>query len=323
MMQRWFISVPVWGSKYHDVFEQCAAPALVHAALRLREQSPEEVDVRFVIHTDQPARVDQSALAGQPIIFRPVPNKTTYVTLQESHADALGLAAPGDRVVLLNADIVPSGNLLSRVDEHFRSGFEAVVLLGIRTARGPELPPVGEAPRRLLDWAWGHRHQIIRDLEWSSGTSMLPTNLFFAEGGAIVARGFHLHPAAVIKRDGLRMISTIDGDLLDNYEREKIHVVVDPDDCAILEVSPPERRFPVQPGRRLSPASVAASMISRASATHRWLFTHRICVAGDARATQVDVAPCDEILEIMGRPPPPPRTVRGRTPTRDGGRRPR
>lgn len=324
-MKRWLISVPVWGDRYHAVFERCAAPALVIAAQRLRDHllaRGEDCDVRFVVHTDNPQRVASSALSEQLTTFRPLPDKPTYVALQESHADALVQAQPGDRVILLNADIVVSGNLLVRADEHFRSGFEAVVLLGIRTAAGDELPPVGAAPRHLLRWAWEHRHQIIRDLEWSSGASMLPTNLFFEQDGNVVARGFHLHPAAVIKRDGLRMISTIDGDLLDNYERERVHVVTSSDDCAMLEVSPPDRRFPVRAGA-LTPAHVAASMAPRASAMHRWLFESRIEVAGDALRVDADRASCSEISARLAHPPatPPERIVRGRTPTRQIGRR--
>ena len=329
-MQRWLISVPVWGESYVRMFEEVAAPALL-AAVALLDLLGQTV--RFVIHTDAADRV-RAALPGQAVEVRPVDAQPTYVALQHAQADALRSTPVGDHVVLLNADIVISGNFLVRCAEHFARGKRAVVLLGIRTVAGPEPPPPGAPPRDLLEWAWAHRHQIIRDLEWPGGTSLLPTNLFFAQGDTVVARGFHLHPAAVIKHAATEFRSTIDGDLLDHFPREDIHVVVDPDDCAMCEVSPPSRRFPVREGLGLNPARVAVSMRSRASAMHCWLVTHRIGVAG---------SPCDcgdegavaEILKIMGQvgpsssqvkqravlpAGPPPRRFRGVVPAGPRGR---
>lgn len=295
-MSRWIISVPVWGESYVRTFAEAAAPALLAAVGRLH------VPVKFVMHTDQPERV-RAALPDQDVEFCRVGDRATYVALQEAHAEVVAASMFGDRVVLLNADLVVSGNLLERCAEHFDAGRLAIVLLGIRTVAGRERPPAGAAPRDLLAWAWDHRHQIIRDLEWPRGGSLLPTNLFFAAGGSVVARGFHLHPAAIIKQDDTDFSSTIDGDLLDCYPRDRIHVVVDPDDCSMCEVSPPERRFPVRDDGGMRPRRVAASMASRASATHLWLFTHRIGVVGPTRDCG-DEQVVGEILEIMSQAAP-------------------
>lgn len=295
-MSRWLISVPVWGERYVSTFEQVAVPSLLAAVDVLGEP------VKFVIHTDAPARV-RAALAGHEVEVRPVDPKPTYVALQQAHSDALLSAEAGDRVVLLNADLAISGNLLARCAEHFSSGKQAVVVLGIRTAGRAERPPAGASPRALLEWAWLHRHQIIRDLEWPLGTSYLPTNLFFARGASVVARGFHLHPVAVVRHDAIAFKSTIDGDLLDFFPREDIHVVVDPDDCSMCEVSPPERRFPVRDGAHLNPLRVATSMRTRASPMHRWLVTHRIGVIGDL-CDCGDEEVIAEILKFLGQEGP-------------------
>jgi len=286
------ISVPVWGSPaYMQIFTHAAAPALKRSLENLR------MPARFLIHTDQPDAA-RAALAGCEVEVRQVPNKSTYVALQESHADAVRRARVGDRVVLLNADLVVSNNFLARCMQHLDAGKDAVVLLGIRTTAGPDVP-AGMRPRELLAWAWAHRHQIIRDLEWPRGGSMIPTNLFFSgSGGSVVARGFHLHPAAIIKRADTKFSSTIDGDLLDCIPRSRIHVVVDPDDCAMLEVSAPERRFPVR-GGLLTPGQVAASMRTRASPTHCWLFRHRITVCGSPAQVSDDLVACDQILRLL------------------------
>ena len=307
------ISVPIWGAPYVRMFAEVAAPALLAAVQRLG------APVKFLIHTDAPAAV-QAALPGQQIEVRPVAAKSTYEALQNGHAEAVRCAAPGDRVVLLNADLVVSGNLLERCAEHAAAGVEAVVLLGIRTAAGPEKPPAGAAPRDLLTWAWAHRHQIIRDLEWGRGGSMLPTNLFWEVGGSVVARGFHLHPVMIVKHPNTDFKSTIDGDLLDCFSRDKIRVVVDPDDCSMLEVSPPERRFPVRPDI-MTVQGVAASMRSRASATHCWLFgAHRIGVCGSAEDVREDTAIAGEVLGLLGGPSSYPAPRRGSRPQR--GREP-
>lgn len=295
------ISVPVWGRPYLKLFAHHAAPALLHARDELWTRRG--VPARFLVHT---TRADEAtaraALPGAPVEAKYISNHPTYEALQSAHSEAVRAAAVGEHVVLLNADLVVSGNFLDACEGHLASGACAVVLLGIRTAIGADKPPVGAAPRALLRWAWDHRHQIIRDLEVPSGASLLPTNLFFTAGSSTVARGFHLHPAAITKREDTSFRSTIDGDLLDCFPRELVHVVQSPDDCAMLEMSPPERRFPVRAGGSLSPNGVAASMRGRASATHCWLLTHRIgVVGGDADCG--DDAFVRATLEIMAREP--------------------
>lgn len=319
---RWIVSVPVWGCEYTATFLSLAWPALLCAVRQLEEP------VHLVIHSD---RLEDFNAAGDPdgqltVERRAVARKPTYVTLQESHAETVDLAEPGDRVVLLNADLVVSGNLLAACRRHFDDGYLAVVTLGVRTARGDDAPPAGAPPRDLLSWAWAHRHQIIRDLEWPEGGSLLPTNLFFSAGDDVVARGFHLHPVAVVKQADTVTRSTIDNDLLDCFPRDCIHVVTDPDDCAMLEVSPADRRFPVR-DMRLSAKRVARSMEKRASATHKWLLTHRIVVRGTGAAVTEDERVVRDILHAMQCPDlpatAPPRPQRGLEPGGKRGRVPR
>lgn len=318
----WLVSIPIWGREYVDVFVRAAAPALRAALSRLR------APVKIVVHTT-PA--DEEAIrAALPksceVQMLKIADESKYVSLQEAHAEALNMAPVGSRVVLLNADLVVSGNLFERCAAHFATGKCAVVLLGIRTTASQDAnPPAGAAPRKLLAWAWEHRHQIIKDLEWPSGGSMIPTNLFFMSSDSVVARGFHLHPVAVVKySDEVTCTSTIDGDLLDHFQYDKIHVVVDPDDCAMLEVSTPDRRFPVRESGGMTPQRVAASMATRASATHRWLFGHRIGVLGPVRDCG-DGPVAREVLDILNMGVPAvvgsrrgrdPRGLRGSQPTR-------
>lgn len=287
----WIVSIPVWGDKYREVFIRHAVPALRAALEGFHEP------VKFIIHTDKPEAV-HVALHGLAVETHLIPPGATYVALQAGHADAIRRAAVGDHVVLLNADLIVSKNLFHSCKAHFVAGDKAIVTTGIRTAPGSDAVPIGAAPRDLLIWAWDHRHQIIRDLEWGTGGSMLPTNLFFISGDSVVLHGFHLHPVAILKEKQFSFISTIDGDLLDHFPREHIHVVIHPDDLAMLEISEPSRRFPVRDGP-ITKSQVANSMTSRASALHRWLFTFRIVIKGDgADHSDQDVA--RDILQILG-----------------------
>lgn len=267
-----------------------AVPALYEAVRRLGEP------VKFVIHTNSPDTV-LLMMRGLDVETRPIDEAQRYVALQQAHSDGIRTAPVGSRVVLLNADICVSGNLLQSVARHFNSGKKAVVLIGIRTAAGDEIPPAGADPRELLLWAWEHRHQIVRDTEFPYGRSALPTNLFWTYEGSTVARGFHLHPVAILKEKEIDFKSTIDGDLLELFPRNSIHVVTDPDDCSMCEVSPPERRFPLEP-RDLTAKGIAIRMSTRASPLHRWLFEHRIVVRGRAEEVTED---CSMAVDILSR----------------------
>lgn len=288
----YLISVPVWGQPYLNVFAQSAYPALMISARNLGEP------VKFLIHTDKPEFI-RDLITEFPLEVRQIEGQATYITLQASHSDAINTAMAGDRVILLNADIVVSRNLLRSVHKHMDAGKLAVVTMGIRTIMGPDKPPLGAASEDLLVWAWEHRHQIIEDLVWGRGESMLPTNLFFERGPTVVAHGFHLHPVAIVKpSDGaFPFISTIDGDLLDRFDRGSIHIVSDPADLSMCEISDPSKRFPVR-GSPSTPSMVAESMIHRASALHRWQFETRIVIKGDpAVVDEMEVV--REILHYM------------------------
>lgn len=297
----WLISVPVWGDVYKKTFLERACPALREAIKALGEYTGQNLKdyVKVVFHTDSPGFADGD-LPECVVEYVRISPGATYTSLQYGHRDAINMAPPDSRVGLLNADLVISRNLFAQCEKYILGGSRAVVLLGIRTLMQDEFPPVGATPRDLLSWAWDHRHQIIKDLEWGKGASMLPTNLFWSNDQSVVARGFHLHPVAIHKQADLNFISTIDGDMLDSFPRNTIHMVTDPDDMALIEMSEGGKRFPVGgPGEVMQTAHVAAAMRSRASELHRWQFAHRIIVRGDGVGIN-DQPVAAEILHFLG-----------------------
>src|SRR5688572_29174891 len=99
-MSKWLISVPVWGESYVETFLTCAWPALEIAIAELDQPT------RILIHTDQPTYIGRMMVAGN-VEFRRVP-ASSYIGLQMSHADAIASAEVGERIALLNADLIVS-----------------------------------------------------------------------------------------------------------------------------------------------------------------------------------------------------------------------
>jgi hypothetical protein len=95
---------------------------------------------------------------------------------------------------------------------------------------------------------------------------------------------FHLHPLAVINDRPLNFKhETIDNDLLECFFREEVHVVTR-GELALCEVSVPDKR--VSLGKVLDDGYIAYWASLKASALHRWLFSHRIALTGDGADSQ-------------------------------------
>jgi hypothetical protein len=296
-MTRWLIPIPVWGDPYARVFAERAVPAL-RAAL-------EDFDhpVQFIVHTDRPAAVLE-LLDGFDAEVVEIPPDTPYRGLQDAHADGIRRARPGDRVALLTADLVVSRNFFATCDAHMERGSKLILMAGTRTDADYSPAPAGLGPRDLLSWAWDHRHPIIRDVEWGTGASCVPTVLYFARGDQVVMHGFHLSVAAMEKKDAeLRLESTVDDVLADHFELGEVHVVTSPDDLAVLEVSAHERRFRLS-HRPMDEIHVAHMMETLASERHKWMFRHRIVIRGGVPDDEWEMPIVERILYLMRRRAP-------------------
>lgn len=284
----WLITTPVWGERCVNAYLRYSLPAIKAAARRINGR------VRFVVHTDRPFELDE-ALAGFERRVLPVPNSRgdAHQIASDGNREALRIAHVGEYVAFVHADMVPSVEVFAASEKRFAQGKKLMMMAASRTLRGE--PPVGASSAELLDWTMAHRHPAIMECWWPEGRSIIPWALYFENGDDIVLRGFHLHPFALVKDREPHFVGTIDLDLLDNYQADETHVVVDRDEAAFAELSPPERTFPLLP-QPLSPAYVAAWARRYASPFHRWLFTHRIAIKGNG-ADHGDVAVCDEICQ--------------------------
>lgn len=300
--RRMIVTVPAWNS-YVRTFLGPVMRSHRAALAELQRRYGKTVEVRYVVATDQPEDVAR-AMGDLDLTLAPVPNEPKFLfrTLCEGHARGIESARDGDRVVLLNADIIISTETFASIERRFRQGKKAVVCGGTRAvvpwwASYPQHPLPA---RKLARWAIEHPHPITRMLFWGTGTTTHPSVLYFRKGKDVVLRGFHIHPIAVLKDRPLPFWGSIDLNLAECYRYDEIHVVTDVDELAIAEISHPKKTHH-QWDRVLDVPQVVAWAIRGAREMHWWNFRHRVIIAG-AGADAGDSAVADEILRLCPYP---------------------
>lgn len=295
-MADWLIAVPAWGERCLDAFLGVVLPSLRLALLGTRGH------VRWVVHTDQPQRVQARFGKNADLTLLPEPDgDKPHGQLGNANRDALSMARIGEAVALVNADMVPSVEMFSAAERRFAEGKRCIVMTGTRTL-SDDRPPVGAASRDLLKWAWDHQHPWIKGTTWGDGKTRTPALIHFKRGDTVVLHGFHLHPFAVLKEQEITFPGiTTDHDLIEKFPREQVHIVTSADEAAFAEMSPAERSF----GERPNPIDATfvadwATRPNKTTATHRWLFTHRICLCGEDKDIG-DAAACADILATIER----------------------
>lgn len=284
MTRRWLISSPVWGEAYARRFLDQALPSQL-AALAYAGMT-----ARWLVHTDRPEVT--AAMAGLEAEIRPVPQEgDLYRRFGDAHRETIDVAADGDAVVLLTADIVVSRETFAASAARFDQGFKAIVAAATRTL-SYRPAPIGASAPDLLDWTMEHPHPMVAACFWGE-RSNTPWAVYFRQGGRTILRGLHLHPLAVIKDRDLRFEGTLDQGLLDRFRHPEIHCVTDRYELAMAELSPAERRISLRgKGSPMTAESIAEWASTRAHPVHWWLSTHRIVIQGDAGPSpDIDVWP--------------------------------
>lgn len=270
------ISIPAWG-EWHT--QTC-----VHAALRSVRAALEHMaaaTVRFLVHTDRRDFL-KPAFRGLDVEFRAVPQHPNfYVTMGNCHREALAAARTGEAIVLMCADQVISGESLASTQRILSTAARAIFCVGPRAIGKPTDVPVGISGRDLLAWGLANRHPWSSELVWGRGRSRALSLVYFEGPESVVAHGYHLHPFAVLKdRDVTFKRATLDLDLIDCFSRDEIHVVTSPDTLSTIEISPLKKMVAIGP-HPFDAAAVAGWAKNNTSPMHRWLFSHRLVLAGD------------------------------------------
>lgn len=296
MTHGWVIAVPVWGKRCNDLFFGPGLESHLAAIERLREVYRGSVRVRFVIQTDDPARVGaQVAARGFEVMTLPPPAPNApYLAFVAAHRHAIETARENERIALMNADMVMSIEALAVSEARFRQGKRAIIAAGTRTKAPTKslwtgrFGPKPMASRELLAWTMMHAHTITKQCFWGEGRCHLPWGVYFRDGDSIVLRGFHLHPFAVVKDRDLPFKNTVDLALVDNYTRDEMHVVTDPDEMALAEMSPPDKVF-ADNEWPIDATAIFSWALRGAGPTHWWNFGHRICIQGDPSLVEIDM----------------------------------
>jgi hypothetical protein len=251
------ISVPVWGDWHRWIFQTVSWPSY-------REQMRGD---RLLIHG--------APFAGIEAEYRPLPEgPNEYARAAAAHRDAIRIAA-GEPIVFVPPDNILSANALDAVRARLDDA-RLVAACSIRVSeKAPR--PVPTAPRDLIKWAFQHPHEITRRSIWGSrvSTTCPSINLFRTDWGA-VARCFHLHPLAM-RAPATEFRGTIDGDLVGCFPPERVHVVTDSDELAVVEISPASKTVGEQ-NRKLTLADLDAFRARKTNAMHQFFFEHRICL---------------------------------------------
>lgn len=278
---RWLIALPAWGDRYIDLLCKLTIPSLAACD---RPQTP----LCVVVHTDQPEPVKQ-ALAASGItdyLVLPLPRDKdggySYICMSHAHSEVIGMAAPGDYLTLMCADVMFSRECFVSAEARFKQGFKAVTCIGTRTV-GPLFgnpPPLGYSARDLLDWSMRHRHPIIVQCFWPYGKTTIPSQMYFEDDSGVVARVFTPCLFGVVNDGHLTFKGTIDFDLLKCFDKSEIHVVTGRDELAVVEVSPMSKNFGYQPDSMTASSVAKWTKHVALDDLHFWFFKHRMEVTG-------------------------------------------
>lgn len=272
------ISLPVFGEYHRNLFLETTLPRLLPCVGSIE-------DVRWLIHSDSEDMVTRLRANNtiRKVEYRPCFGG--YEAFRAAHQEAFAEAVDGETVFFLCADMVLSSNAFTYAIDRIASGDLAVVIAGPRTL-APEPPKIGSGPDELLTFAMRYPHPITRDCFFPWGQSSAPTYVYFTrDGRSITLRAMHLHPFAVVKRP-VQFKGTVDSDLLNDYPRDRIHIVQNRE-IACVELSPPGKR--VGTSGNLTIEAIASCYKDRCSDLHKWYFDHPIRIAGEGECGDTEI----------------------------------
>ncbi len=278
LMCPWLIALPVWGEHYIDIFERATLPALREALVRL------DKPVVVIVHTDQADRVSRM-LDGIVFEVHPVPGPdNAFESLSNAHRFVLQQAQIGERVCLLTADLVISRDMLVNCESHFQKGKKLVCCMGMRVC-DDEMPPDTKSGHALLSWGWDHRHPMTMECTWPDGKSYDVWRMYFEKGSEVACRLALPHPIALVKKNNaeIRFNPTIDVNVAFNFSPSDTHLITEPSEGAMIELSPRDKEFiytePMLKRLQRSLPSCPA-FVKIVNPRHRMFFRKQIIIKG-------------------------------------------
>lgn len=277
---RLLVALPAWGDRCVDVLVRYTLPALLVALRQVTRP------VVLLVWTDQSDRIWQVLHASegeQPAVISAPPGPDyAFESMSNCHRQAMRAAAPGDRVLLLTADMVVSRELLASCERHVAAGKHLICCVAMRALEGA--PPHAPSGRELLSWAWANRHPMTRECTWPEGRSADVWRIYFEGVGGVVARVFLPHPLVVVPPGReLHFSPTIDVNLTANFSRGVTHFITDPSEGAAIELSPPDKDFVMTTSmqERMAHGGFSSPPFTRqGNPRHRMFFEKRVVICG-------------------------------------------
>lgn len=279
---RWHISIPCTGRHYVKRFLSGPYKTIL-AALQYTDSH-----WRMLVHTNNPEMFeDAKRELGDRLELHPYPEGPLYEAFGRAHMDAIRMTPEGDITCLLCSDISLSRECFVAAEKRFSEGYRAVFCSGTRTTRFP--PPDMQA-RELHAFSVDNMHSICSDTIWGQCNSTMPAQVYFTDGENVTLRAFPLHPFAIVRDRNMAFFGpTVDDSLGEWYWPEEIHIVVNPDEMAIIETSPKKKRFR-KLRRHLTIPEAASWGKFCGRRRHHWFFQHPIVIKGNRPDLGADVA---------------------------------
>lgn len=299
--------MPAWGERHLRTLCDVALPSVMASA------QAAGIRPRLIVTTHKDVKSEVEQIVAQTDLDHRVCGTDmmeffgTHRSLGFIHAHALRNSKPGDAICFVNADNVVSIECFAAAAARFAQGKRMILTTGHRTL-SQAYPPIAAKARDLLNWVWVNRHPWISDCIWGVGQTATPSMLHFVTADSVVTHAFHLHPFAVINdgRDLTFSGATVDDDLPMRFKPTEIHVVTEPDEMAMGEMSPegPAGKYPRQ-DRVIDVGDVArwARVLTKVKRPqvndrHKFNFLHRIVIQGSG-VDLSDVPICAEILAAI------------------------
>ena len=284
MLTRWLISVPVYGERYVDEFCAATLPALKRATARLAETH--DVDIRLVVHTDQPDHIrGMNLVHGGPqprtvVECRPVPaGASGLACMSQAHREVIHNGMLGDVVVLLTAGAVISEDGLKYcADVLANRQIKAVLCAVPRVLAQGIIPDTGDAAK-FMEWAWENRHPLTSECTWPLGKSSDLSRAFFVRDDVVVTRMTLPHPLAV-RIDGrvLRFEPTIDANLNLCFDPSEMHMTPNCKELAVVKLTPADKGYALD--AISMEKRVSGELVLVANGHQRWCLSHQVRLCG-------------------------------------------
>lgn len=274
------MALPAWGERCVNIMMQYTLEAL-NVALRSIS-----LPITIMVWSDADG-LDRLKVAGSDqVIFKllsvPGPDGA-FESMSNCHREAMAVAGPRDRVLLLTADMVVSREVLATCERQLSGGKKLVCCAPPRALEDAGCP-VGADGRGLMEWAWQNRHPMTCECTWPEGRSYDVWRMYFEREGEVAARVFLPHPLACVPAGRrLHFRPTIDVNLCSNFTQSETYMITTPEEGAVAELSPRDKEFIRTTTMRERMTSIQHScppLIRATNPRHRMFFEKRIVIRG-------------------------------------------